>query len=170
MVKVSSQQSLKENDSLSSEKPKSVLLDQPLTVPMDRVEFFNNCTLISDECLLLFTNRFRLITENKVLQLSLPFPRDINQIKTCTPIKQASGEVSFLVSCLMQSRRSKFISNFKKEHPDRVHAIRDKDRFNAWIGKWKVNEGSKAFEVDKGMRSSIFVRGDETESSQQVTD
>ena len=170
MVKVSSQQSLKENDSLSSEKPKSVLLDQPLTVPMDRVEFFNNCTLISDDCLLLFTNRFRLITENKVLQLSLPFPRDINQIKTCTPIKQASGEVSFLVSCLMQSRRSKFISNFKKEHPDRVHAIRDKDRFNAWIGKWKVNEGSKAFEVDKDMRSSIFVRGDETESSQQVTD
>ena len=170
MVKVSSQQSLKEYDSLSMKKPKSVLLDQPLTVPMDRVEFFSNCTLISDECLLLFTNRFRLITENKVLQLSLPFPRDINQIKTCTPIKQASGEVSFLVSCLMQSRRSKFISNFKKEHPDRVHAIRDKDRFNAWIGKWKVNEGSKAFEVDKDMRSSIFVRGDETESSQQVTD
>ena len=170
MVKVSSQQSSKECDSLFMKKPKSVLLDQPLTVPMDRVEFFNNCTLISDECLLLFTNRFRLITENKVLQLSLPFPRDINQIKTCTPIKQASGEVSFLVSCLMQSRRSKFISNFKKEHPDRVHAIRDKDRFNAWIGKWKVNEGSKAFEVDKDMRSSIFVRGDETESSQQVTD
>ena len=133
---------------------------------MDRLEFFNNCTLISEKCSLLFTNRFRLITEDKVLQLSLPFPRDINQVKSCTPIRQASGEVSFLVSCLMQSRRSKFISNFKKEHPDRVYAIRDKDRFNAWVGKWKVNEGSKAFEVDKDMRSSIFVRGDETESSQ----
>ena len=132
---------------------------------MDRNEFFDSCTLISDECLLLFTHRFRLITEDKVLQLSLPFPRDINQIKTCIPIRQASGEVSFLVSCLMQSRRSKFISNFKKEHPDRVYTIRDKDRFNAWVGKWKVNEGSKAFEVDKDMRSSIFVRGDETESS-----
>ena len=70
----------------------------------------------------------------------------------------------------MQSRRSKFISNFKKEHPERVYAIRDKDRFNAWVSKWTINPEKKEFEVDKEMKKSIFVKGDETESSQQVND
>ena len=51
----------------------------------------------------------------------------------------------------MQSRRSKFISNFKKEHPERVYAIRDKDRFNAWVSKWTINSEKKEFEVDKDM-------------------
>ena len=70
----------------------------------------------------------------------------------------------------MQSRRSKFISNFKKEHPERVYAIRDKDRFNAWVSKWTINPEKNEFEVDKDMKTSIFVKGDETESSQQVND
>ena len=132
---------------------------------MDRMEFFTSCTLINEECLLLFTQRFRLICENKVIQISLPFPRDINQVKTCQPIMSDSGETNFLVSCLMQSRRSKFISNFKRDHPERVYAIRDKDRFNAWVSRWTINTETKAFELDKSMQTSIFVRGDETESS-----
>ena len=65
----------------------------------------------------------------------------------------------------MQSRRSKFISNFRRDHPERVHAIRDKDRFNAWVSRWTVNTETKGFELDKSMQTSIFVRGDETESS-----
>ena len=77
--------------------------------------------------------------------------------------------MSFAVSCLMQSRRSKFISNFKKEHPERVYTIRDKDRFNAWVAKWTINAEKKEFELDKDMKTSIFVKGDETESSYQVT-
>ena len=170
MVKLGAQQAGTETESPFLRTPRTVLLDEPQTVPMDRMEFFTNCTLISDECLLLFTHRFRLISEDKVVQISLPFPRDINQVKTCTPFLSKSGDSSFLASCLMQSRRSKFITNFKRDHPERVHTIRDKDRFNAWVSKWTIDAENKAFELDKSMQSSIFVRGDEVEFSQKFND